>query len=35
MAHFVAPFTAPWCIDLLNVNLNNEGLVEAPKTWWR
>jgi malate synthase len=27
MAHFAAPFTAPWYIDLLNINLNNEDLV--------
>jgi malate synthase len=27
--YVVAPFKAPWYIDLLNINLNNEDLVEA------
>jgi hypothetical protein len=27
--YVAAPFKAPWSIDLLNINLNNEDLVEA------
>jgi malate synthase len=27
--YVAAPFKAPWHIDLLNINLNNEDLVEA------
>jgi malate synthase len=30
-AYVTAPFKAPWYIDLLNVNLNNEDLAEAKR----
>jgi malate synthase len=29
MAYRGAPFKAPWYIDLLDINLNNEDLAEA------